>query len=63
MSKEFMNLGEEYRKAYEQTIDQLLKSVIEDNRFADTIRNLCNQAIKNNWSLDKKINIVNIITQ
>ena len=63
MSKEFMNLGEEYRKAYEQTIDQLLETVINDNRFTDTIRNLCNQAIKNNWSLDKKINIVNIITR
>lgn len=63
MSKEFMNLNEVYRKMYEETINKMLEAVIDDNRFSDTIRNLCKQAIINNWTLDKKVNIINIITQ
>lgn len=63
MSKEFMNLGKEYREMYEVTINQMLEAVCNDNRFEDTIRNLCEQALSNNWGLEKKVNIVNIITQ
>lgn len=62
MSKDFMNLNEEYRRMYQNTIDQMLKQIADDNRFEDTIRNLCNQAIINNWELEKKINIINIVT-
>jgi hypothetical protein len=58
-----MNLNEEYRKMYEETINQMLNTITEDNRFEDTIRNLCKQAIINNWTLDKKVNIINIVTQ
>jgi hypothetical protein len=63
MSKEFMNLNEEYRKMYEETINQMLSTITEDNRFEDTIRNLCKQALINNWELEKKINILNIVTR
>ena len=63
MSKEFMNLNEEYRKIYEETINQMLSTITEDNRFEDTIRNLCKQALINNWELEKKINILNIVTR
>ena len=63
MSKEFMDLGREYREMYEVTINQMLEAVINDNRFEDTIRHLCKQALDNNWELEKKINIVNIITK
>ena len=63
MSKEFMNLSEEYRMMYENSINQMLKTVADDNRFTDSIRNLCNQALINNWSIEKKINIINIVTQ
>ena len=63
MSKEFMNLSEEYRMMYENSINQMLKTVAVDNRFTDSIRNLCNQALINNWSIEKKINIINIVTQ
>lgn len=63
MSKEFMNLGREYREMYEVTINQMLEAVINDNRFEDTIRHLCKQALDNNWELEKKVNIVNIITK
>lgn len=63
MSREFMSLNEEYRKMYEESINQMLKSIIEDNRFEDTIRNLCKQALINNWELEKKINILNIVTR
>ena len=58
-----MSLNEEYRKMYEESINQMLKSIIEDNRFEDTIRNLCKQALINNWELEKKINILNIVTR
>ena len=63
MSNEFMNLNEEYRKMYEETINQMLSTITEDNRFEDTIRNLCKQALINNWELEKKINILNIVTR
>ena len=63
MSKEFMNLNEEYRKMYEETLNQMLSTITEDNRFEDTIRNLCKQALINNWELEKKINILNIVTR
>lgn len=63
MSREFMNLNEEYRKMYEETINQMLSTITEDNRFEDTIRNLCKQALINNWELEKKINILNIVTR
>lgn len=63
MSREFMNLNEEYRKMYEETINQMLSTITEDNRFEDTIRNLCKQALINNWELEKKINIINIVTK
>ena len=63
MSQEFMNLGKEYRDMYEVTINQMLEQVYKDERFENTIRNLCNQALDNNWALDKKVNIINIITK
>ena len=63
MSYEFMNLGKEYRDMYEVTINQMLEQVYKDERFENTIRNLCNQALINNWTLDKKVNIINIITK
>jgi TusA-related sulfurtransferase len=63
MSQEFMNLGREYRDMYEQNINQMLEAVINDNRFENTIRHLCKQALDNNWGLEKKVNIVNIITK
>jgi hypothetical protein len=58
-----MNLNEEYRKMYEETINQMLNTITEDNRFEDTIRNLCKQALINNWELEKKVNIINIVTR
>jgi hypothetical protein len=61
MSIEFMSLNEEYRKMYEENINQMLKAIAEDNRFEDSIRNLCNTAL--NWSLEKKVNVLNIVTQ
>lgn len=63
MSQEFMNLGKEYRDMYEQNINQMLEAVINDNRFENTIINLCKQALNNNWGLEKKVNIINIITK
>ena len=33
----------------------------KDNRFEEPIRNLCNTAL--NWSLEKKVNVLNIVTQ
>lgn len=62
MSREYMNLNEEYRKMYEENVNNMLQIVADDNRFTDTIRNLCTQALINNWELDKKVNILNIIT-
>lgn len=62
MSKDFMNLNKEYRLLYQNTIDQMLQQIADDNRFEDTIRNLCNQALINNWELEKKVNILNIVT-
>lgn len=61
MSKDFMNLDNEYKKIYEKTINEILENVSTDNTFNDTIRNLCKQALINNWDLTKKVNIVNII--
>lgn len=61
MSIEFMGLNEEYRKMYEENINQMLKAIAEDNRFEEHIRNLCNTAL--NWSLEKKVNVLNIVTQ
>lgn len=63
MSQEFMNLGREYRELYETTINQMLEQVYKDDRFGNTIRHLCKQALDNNWELEKKVNIVNIITK
>ena len=63
MSQEFMNLGKEYRDIYEATINQMLEQVCNDNRFENTIRHLCKQALDNNWTLEKKVNIINIITK
>lgn len=63
MSKEFMNLSEEYRELYEKNINQMLETIIEDVRFSISIRNLCSQALINNWDISKKINILNIVTQ
>jgi uncharacterized protein YihD (DUF1040 family) len=60
MSIEFMSLNEEYRKMYEENINQMLKAIAEDNRFEEQIRNLCNTAL--NWSLEKKVNVLNIVT-
>lgn len=61
MSIEFMSLNEEYRMMYEENINQMLKAIAEDNRFEDSIRNLCITAL--NWSLEKKVNVINIVTQ
>ena len=61
MSIEFMSLEKEYREIYEASIDQMLKAVIVDDRFEEHIRNLCNTAL--NWSLEKKVNVLNIVTQ
>jgi len=63
MSKEFMELGQEYIMTYEKAINQLLQVVTTDETFSDTIRHLCHEAIYNNWSLEKKVNIVNMITR
>ena len=63
MSKEYMNLNEEYRKMYENNVNNMLQIVANDNRFTDTIRNLCKQALINNWELEKKVNIINIVTK
>lgn len=62
MSIEFMSLNEEYRRMYENTVNQMLSTVADDNRFEETIRHLCIEALNNNWGLEKKINIMNIIT-
>lgn len=61
MSHEFYLLNEEARKVYEETINQMLQTIADNENFTQTIRNLCNQALKNNWTLDKKVNIINII--
>ena len=63
MSKEFMSLENEYREMYENNINQMLNAIAEDNRFEDTIQHLCKQAIENNWELEKKVNILNIVTR
>jgi hypothetical protein len=61
MSKEFMNLSEEYIMMYEENINQMLRTIADDNRFQESIRNLCANAL--NWSLDKKLNVINIVTK
>ena len=48
---------------YENSINQMLKAVIVDDRFEKTIRHLCKEALVNDWTLDKKVNIINIITR
>lgn len=63
MSKEFMNLSEEYKEIYKANINQMLETITSDYRFSDSIRNLCKQALDNNWDLSKKVNILNIVTQ
>ena len=62
MSKEFMNLSEDYRRMYETSINQMLQTIIDNNRFNESIRHLCAEAINNNWKLEKKVNVLNIIT-
>jgi len=61
MSQDFYKLTEEARMAYEDIINDMLQSVANNETFTVTIRNLCTQALKNNWALDKKVNIINII--
>ena len=61
MSRDFYLLNEEARKVYEETINQMLQTIADNEKFTQTIRNLCNQALENNWTLDKKVNIINII--
>jgi len=61
MSKEFYKLNKEERKAYEEIINQMLQTVCDNETFTDTIRNLCKNALENNWTLDKKVNIINIL--
>lgn len=63
MSKEFMNLNEEYRKMYEETINQMLITIANDDRFREPIRHLCSEALDNNWALEKKVNVINIVTK
>ena len=63
MSKEFMNLSEEYRHIYETNINQMLETITRDNRFSNSIRNLCKHALDENWDISKKVNILNIVTQ
>ena len=63
MSKEFMSLNNEYRKIYEMDINQMLETIINDERFENSIRNLCEFALNNKWDISKKINILNIVTQ
>lgn len=57
----FMNLGNEYKDAYEQTINAMLEVVCDDDTFTDTIRHLCNEALDKNWDLEKKLNIINVL--
>lgn len=61
MSKDFYKLNEEARNEYEKVINQMLESIRVNENFTNTIRNLCEQALINNWTLDKKVNIINII--
>ena len=61
MSHEFYQLNQEAREAYEVIVNQMLENIANNETFTATIRNLCTQALKNNWTLDKKINIMNII--
>ena len=63
MSKEFMSLNKEYRDLYEHNINNMLETISTNDRFDDNIRNLCKYALTNNWSLEKKVNILNIVTQ
>ena len=63
MSKEFMNLSKEYRMLYENNVNQMLTTIIEDNSFNESIINLCKHALNDNWDLSKKVNILNIVTQ
>ena len=63
MSKEFMSLNKEYRDLYELNINNMLETISTNDRFDDSIRNLCEHALTNDWSLEKKVNILNIVTQ
>ena len=40
----------------------MLQTIIYDNRFNESIRHLCAEALNNNWKLEKKVNVLNIIT-
>lgn len=57
----YKNLGNEYMNEYENTINAMLEVVCDDDSFTDTIKHLCTQALDNNWDLEKKINIINIL--
>ena len=61
MYKDYMEMNVEFRKMYEENINNMLQIIANDNTFTNTIRNLCTQALKNNWELYKKVNILNII--
>ena len=63
MNNDYMNLNVEFRKMYEENINNMLQLIANDNKFTATIRNLCTQALKNNWELYKKVNVLNIINK
>ena len=72
MKKLFIKSKDEYsnyilednkNNIYEANINQMLGTITSDYRFSDSIRNLCKQALDNNWDLSKKVNILNIVTQ
>ena len=63
MYKDYMEMNVEFRKMYEENINNMLQIIANDNTFTNTIRNLCAQALKNNWEIYKKVNILNIINK
>ena len=63
MYKDYMEMNVEFRKMYEENINNMPQIVANDNTFTNTIRNLYTQALKNNWELYKKVNILNIINK
>ena len=63
MYKDYMEMNVEFRKMYEENINNMLQIVANDNTFTNTIRHLCTQALKNNWEIYKKVNILNIINK
>ena len=48
---------------YEETINQMLTTIANDDRFGEPIRHLCSEALNNNWTLEKKVNVINIVTK